>query len=275
MAVIGWGVVGLLMLMSSVLTAEAKASGEDWTPYPRLRKEVKGRSLVRIIPVGTTASTVLLYPSSFGRDPTVTPVTLPVTAEGAAVMVHNGIGNYHWIAVTEEQEERALTLATVHHFGMPGPAPSVMLAQPKSRLEIIPEPLPREFSTYRAQERWVFRVRLDQRDLPHHPVTLLAPHHPKQNLSTDPDGRVQVTLPEFPQAALQQPAPGARPRRPVQPFQLAVEAHVGPHHLITVFQHEYAPPPMTNRHPLLGWGVTGLGMVAGLQLWRGRKEQQS
>ncbi|MEO5331651.1 MAG: hypothetical protein H7839_06470 [Magnetococcus sp. YQC-5] len=242
-----------------------------WTPHPVLRKEVKGRSQVRIVDVSSNLKEIDLYPPSVGRDPAQAKLTIPMTKEGAALMVHNAMGNYHWISAQSMDQKEEFTWGSVHFFSMPGPSPSVMLTVPKSRLEIIPQPLPREHSTYRAEETWAFLVRFDQRALPNELVTFYAPMQLEQRFFTDDQGVVLVRFPSFPTPKATQTPPVKTHRRPVQPFQLAVEWQTSAKRFVTVFQYEYGPSPLFNRHPFLGWMVAGLGMAGGVLLWRPRQ----
>lgn len=187
------------------------------------------------------------------------------------LMVNNGIGNYHWIAAHGEDDQgREYTLTTIHYFPMPGPSPTAMLALPKSRLEIIPQPLPREYATYRASEVWDFLVRFDAHPLPNLSITLYTPEHLEKKFLTDAHGVVHLLFPPF----LEQPAIEKTQRRPVRPFQLAVDWIADTKRFTTVFQHEYAQAPLTNRHPALGWLVAGLGMAGGFSLWRSNKGEK-
>lgn len=245
----------------------------DWTPYPLLRKEVKNRTNIRILPLNQGLWEVKLFPSTKGHDPMAGMAAVPLVGDGATFTVNGG--NYHWISAHSGNQETELTLATVHYFGNPGSSPRTMLGYPKSRLEIIPNPLPREFSTYRSGEQWTFQVRFDQQVLPNHAVTLYTPGQPQQNRVTDQRGDLRVVFPPFPEPGTTVIPPPANPRRPTQPFQLAVVKSVGEKQFTTVFQYEYGPAPLTNRHQLSGWLATGLGMVGGVALWRLRKGENA
>ncbi|MBF0437635.1 MAG: hypothetical protein HQL93_00795 [Magnetococcales bacterium] len=249
--------IGLLIFLGLFWIVEAKAS--EWTPYPLIRKESKGRDQVRIQVKESSVTELAIYPP----DPSTSVMRMPMSADGATIKVNQGGGNYHWIAVQTDSPRETFTLATVHYFSVPGVSPAAMLAAPKSRLEIIPQPLPREFATYRAGERWSFQLRFDQRVVPDQLVILFTPGQPEQRLFTDGKGILKVVFPPFGEQKS-----AKKDRRPVQPFQLVVERVEGVKKFTTVFQHEYGPAPLVGRDPVMGWLVACLGMGAGFLLWR-------
>ncbi|MBF0294720.1 MAG: hypothetical protein HQL96_05985 [Magnetococcales bacterium] len=203
--------------------------------------------------------------SFYSPDPGIPPFTTTRVGEGATLRVESGKGNYHWIALHRSEPEREFSLATVHFFPLTGPSPQAMLAVPKSRLEIVPSPLPRERSVYRAEEAWDFGLRFDGRPLAGQMATLYAPGQMAKSFRADDRGVVHVVFPVFSMPSGEQPA---RSRRPLQPFQLGVEHVVAGRLFTSVFQYEYGPAPWFNRSPWMGWLATGAGMGGGLLLWR-------
>lgn len=254
-----------------VMTIES--SEVMWTPYPVVRKEVKGRTTVRLLPMDLAIKEWVVYPPTIGLDSMATPVRIPVAKDGTHIRIDNGIGHYHWIEGQNKSSDSEFTLATVHYFSLPGPSPTAMLQLGKSRLEIIPQPVPREFSTYRAGEKWAFLVRFDQRPLRDYLVTLYTLGQLKQTFLSDAEGVVQVVMPPFQVSQTPETQSAHQTRRQVQPFQLAVEVSADAKRFTTVFQYEYGPPPLAGRHPALGWLVVGLGMAAGFAFWRGHKSE--
>lgn len=267
-----WSLSLCLGLLAMASPGVAKEQGPtEWSPYPVLRKEVKSRTEIRLLSIPPGIESVTDYPPTIGRDPTAVARVIPVGQEGATIQA-NGVGNYHWITAQRSDQSGVYTWTTAHHFSVAGPSPSTLLLSPKARLEMIPQPLPREFSQYRAGEFWSFLVRFDQTPLPNQMVRLFAPGQPEKSFLTNEEGIVQVEIPPFP--AIKAPQTGEPPRRhrpPLQPFQLAVTWADKSQSWTTLFQYEYAPDPLAHRSPALGWLVTGIGMVVGTALWRPRK----
>ncbi|MBF0178611.1 MAG: hypothetical protein HQM03_01155 [Magnetococcales bacterium] len=233
-----------------------------WTPHPLLRKEVKGRGELRVAPFSPPSGELSFY----SPDPETPPFTTTRVGEEATLRVESGKGNYHWIALHRNEPERELSLATVHFFSLVGPSPQAMLAVPKSRLEIVPSPLPREHSVYRAEEAWDFLLRFDGLPLAGQVATLYAPGQMAKGFRSDERGVVHVVFPEFSKPSGEQKT--GHSRRPLQPFQLGVEHVMAGRHFTSVFQYEYGPAPLFHRSPWMGWLVTGVGMGGGLLLWR-------
>ncbi|MEO5345768.1 MAG: DUF4198 domain-containing protein [Magnetococcus sp. YQC-9] len=267
--VMHWILLPVCLILPIHLAVADARNVSDWTPHPVLRKEVKGRGVLRILSPNLSVDHWSVHPAALGHDPAATVLTPRETQEGVTIQVEDGRGNYHWIAAYARQPGREFVLATAHHFPLAGPSPTAMLAMTKSRLEIIPTPLPREHSTYRAGEAWKFLLRFDQHPLPDRLVTLHTLGHTAQEIRTDRQGVATVILPPF--VMRSEDSVGRqerRPRRLLQPFQLAVEHQDDGERFVTVFQQEYGPDGLHDRQPLLGWLVAGLGMMGGLRLWR-------
>ncbi|MBF0400499.1 MAG: hypothetical protein HQL90_06990 [Magnetococcales bacterium] len=265
--------LGTLAIAAPGMAGE-RGPSPDWTPYPVLRKEVKGRTELRLVAIPQGFETLTDFPPTVGHDPTALARVVPVNPEGTTLRA-DGVGNYHWIMAQSSGPQQEYTWTTAHYFAMAGPSPAAMLVSPKSRLEIIPQPLPREFSRYRAGETGHFLVRFGQHPLPNQVVTLYAPGQPEERLATDAQGILRVQLPPFPLSPSQQTGPQPRHRPPLQPFQLAVTWPAESKRFTTVFQYEYGPDPFYNRNPAWGWLVTGVGMVGGASLWRSRKGERA
>jgi hypothetical protein len=229
------------------------------------------RTTATLKPSGIEAAEVTVYAS--GGSPDRARVAYPVGPEGAKIEAAGPkIGNYHWVVARQENETEVRVASTVWYFSNPGPAPTELLTQPKHELEIVPEPLPREHSSYRETEEWRFQVRWNGAPLPNKTVTLETEFGSRSNYVSDAQGKI-VAL--FPRDFRDTPGrPGASEESMIGPrrakFVLGTEHDADSTHYLTAFNYTYSPDPERTRS--LGWGAAFgvLGMVAALPLLRRR-----
>lgn len=181
-----------------------------------------------------------------------------------------GVGNYHWLQAREEMPDRVKIASTVWFFANPGPAPTEMLARPKTELEIVPRPLPREHSQYRAGEVWDFALRFRGQPLPGATLKLVSDAGAQTSFTSDPTGRVSVRFPTDikPRSGENmQHGRGAANR-----FVLAVEHTAEGRHYLTAFNGRYSENAFAQRSLLWGSGFLVLGSLLGLPLVLRRKD---
>lgn len=188
--------------------------------------------------------------------------------DGRFTLTSSGVGNYHWLVARDESPERVTVASTAHYFSNPGPAPTDMLAQQKSELEIVPAPLPREHQRYRANRSYRFDVRFQGQPLAGVPVRFTSSAGTQAEFVSDADGHAEVRFPDDVQA---EKARGHR-RGPSNRFVLAVAHEADGRHYLTAFNYSYAEDAYTNRSLAWGGGFMALGGLIALPLILRRKE---
>jgi hypothetical protein len=245
----------------------------EWTRLPVLvpamsRGGERGGATLRLL--GIDASEVTVFAP--GGPPERLSVAYPVGPEGAAFeSATRQIGNYHWVVARQESDTEVRVASTAWYFSNPGPAPTQLLEQPKTELEIVPQPLPREHSSYREAEEWQFAVRWNGLPLASQKVTLETEFGSRSSYVSDAQGMF-VAL--FPRDFREQPSRGGGEESTMGPrrakFVLGTEHEADGKLYLTAFNYTYSPDPARERS--LGWGAAFgvLGMVAALPLLRRR-----
>lgn len=188
--------------------------------------------------------------------------------KGRFTLTSSGVGNYHWLLAREESPERVTVASTAHYFSNPGPAPTEMLAQPKSELEIVPAPLPREHNRYRANRTYRFDVRFQGAPLAGVPVSFTSSAGTRAEFVSDAAGRAEVRFPDDVQAGEAE----GHGRRASNRFVLAVAHEAAGKSYLTAFNYSYAEDAYTNRSLAWGGGFMMLGGLVALPLIVRRKE---
>jgi hypothetical protein len=253
-------------------TAPQRPAAREWTRLPILtpimsRGGERGTAALR--PTGIEATEVTVFaPGGADDRPRV---AYPVGPEGAKIeSASPKIGNYHWVTARQESETEVRVASTAWYFGNPGPAPTELLKRTKHELEIVPQPLPREHSSYRETETRDFLVRWNGAPLAGKTLTLESEFGSRSSFVTDERGVATVLLPrDFRDQKSKGGEEGMMgPRR--AKFALGVEHDADGKHYLTAFNYTYSPDPERTRS--LGWGAAFgvLGMVAALPLLRRR-----
>lgn len=200
-------------------------------------------------------------------------VGYPVGPDGARIQAAGPmVGNYHWLTARQESDNEVRVASSVWYFGNPGVAPTELLKESRHELEIVPQPLPREHSSYRESEKWRFLVRWQGQPLANQPLTLETEFGSRSRYVTDAAGVATVLFPRD----MAPPAEGAAgqeghgPRR--AKFVLATErtGEADGRRYLTAFNFTYSADP--DRERSLAWGAAfgALGMVAATPLLRRR-----
>ncbi len=192
--------------------------------------------------------------------------------EGRFTLQAAGVGNYHWLQAREETPQSVKVASTAHYFSNPGPAPTTMLARPKTELEIVPTPLPREHNQYRANQEWAFTLRFRHQPLAGATLRLLSDAGTQLSFSSDAVGQARVRFPADVQPATGQGAQHGRGA--ANRFVLAVEHTVEGRHYLTTFNGRYSENAFAQRSLLWGSGFLVLGALLGLPLIVRRKENR-
>lgn len=253
----------------------ARPAGGDqtaWTKHPLLmpaRGDRGDRQLVRLVPRNFAPAAVsVLGPGQDSR-----PEHVAVRDDGASFRAARGSGNYYWASARTETHEAVVTASTVHYFSNPGPAPTELLAKPKSELELIPQRLPREHAQYREGEEWPFLVRFEGRAVEGAVVALQTEPGSMDAFRTDADGVARVRFPRDMKRAAGPDAGQAHHGRPRAAFVLTVDHRVDGRRYLTAFNYSYAPHAYDGRHLGAGIGFALLGSVLALPLVRAARKK--
>lgn len=245
-------------------------AAREWTRQPLLLpgKGARGERAAAVLrPQGIAAATVTVFAAEGPEDRLK--ADYPVGIDGAKIeAVTPKIGNYHWAVAREENAGEVRVASAAWYFGNAGASPKDLLKRPKHELEIVPDPLPREHSSYRESEKWRFLVRWNGQPLAGQTIQLETEFGSRGSFVTDAAGFATVLFPrDFKPAA---PAAAEHgPRR--ADFVLSTTKEVEGRRYLTAFNHSYGQD--ADRDKSLGWGAAfGLvGMIAATPLLRRRK----
>ncbi|MBF0367871.1 MAG: hypothetical protein HQL52_00280 [Magnetococcales bacterium] len=242
--------------------------GPSWTQFPLLVSSGGGRMQRWIQPRQITSTTLDLFSSLHGRedgDQNQAYRQLSMEPKGFLVTPEKGVGGYHWVQTTQQEAGVIRSASSMVYFSMPSPSPKVMLAQKKQRLEIIPDPMPREHGHYRAGESWPFQIRFAGQPLPQAELVLETEQGERLTFQSDADGMAMVTFPaQFKEKPKEEAGAGQshrHGRRPQAEFVLAVSHQEGDQRYLTAFNHHYRPGPFFQKSLLTGLGFFVFGMA--------------
>jgi len=246
-------------------TAPAEANA-PWTDLPliQVQGDRQDRSRLRLRLAGLNASKLSVYP------PKGPPRTLSLE-NGEAELTPGPLGNYHWLQAREESPAQVRIASSVRYFAQPGPAPTELLREVKSELEIVPQPLPREHWQYLSGQEWDFLIRFKGQPLARATVHFMSKNGSHAAVRSDEAGRVRLRFPDDWPADVRT---GDGHRRPVTPFVLRVEHEADERRYQTSFNLGYGPDPMAGRDLAAGAGFLALGGVLALPLLRRRTTKQ-
>lgn len=268
-------IAGLLALVTPALAQHGhggprpggNADVTPWTTVPRLLIAGGGRGPVRLRLAGIEADVLSIHAP--GGAPEARVRQVPVEARSAVVSpAAPMMGNYHWVQAREAVDGRVHVASTVVYFANPGPAPTALLAESRSELEIIPDPLPREHAHYREGERWDFLLRWQGHPLADQALTLETANGSRSRARSDAEGRVTLVFPRDFDAA---DTTDDGHRRPSASFVLWTERQADGRHYLSSFTERYSPEPARTRSLAWGAGFGLFGMVLAMPLLRRRE----
>ncbi|MGN7611928.1 hypothetical protein ACQZV8_07560 [Magnetococcales bacterium HHB-1] len=186
-------------------------------------------------------------------------------------------GGYHWLSAVEERLDQVRLASTMVYFSRPAPAPTAMLTQRKSLLEIIPTPMPREHSHYRAGEIWSFLIRFHGKPLANKSLQFQSEQGMNFSVQSDSQGVARVTFPEeFIIKKSPIPQKGHHyHRRPQADFVLTVTHQADGKTYLTSFNHHYRPGAWFHKSLIPGVGFLFAGMLIATPLLRKRDGRTS
>ncbi|MEW7980541.1 MAG: hypothetical protein G8D28_08885 [gamma proteobacterium symbiont of Phacoides pectinatus] len=104
---------------------------------------------------------------------------IPLAIEnGTLTLKGTGVDNYHALVIEQNWGYLVESIISYHYMrGKPsGRSTTELTAARKTRLEIVPQPVPREHHRYESGERWGFQVRFDGRPMAAQALTLETAH---------------------------------------------------------------------------------------------------
>jgi hypothetical protein len=260
-------------LESSAAPAPQRPAAREWTRLPLLAPVMSRggeRSAAALRLSGIDAAEVTVFAAD-GPDERRR-VAYPAGPDGVKIgAAAPKVGNYHWVTARQESDTEVRVASTAWYFSNPGPAPTELLKQQKHELEIVPQPLPREHSSYREAEEWRFQVRWMGAPLADQKVMLETEFGSRSVYVTDAQGLV-IAL--FPRDFREQQGKSAGEETMMGPrrakFVLGTEREADGKRYVTAFNYTYSPDPDRTRS--LGWGAAfgAIGMIAALPLLRRR-----
>ncbi len=186
----------------------------------------------------------------------------PLILAGNQVSVRStGVNNYHALVARQTTATtESVAIRYVYLNGKPsGHSPSELLAQPLSRLEIVPAPLPREHRRYESRKSYRFEVRFDQQLMPQQPIMFSTQAGTRLDLLTDDNGILALVLPED----FAEIKKGRRNNRPLE-WQLTTYIRDQGVLFNTSLSAPYHPSPANWQRYGLGLAVAILGFGVGL-----------
>jgi hypothetical protein len=256
--------------------------GETWTSYPLIvpgppsrapeGASTAGRPRMDRLTAGLTVRNLDTGSvEAIAPLPDAVPTSFSVNDGRAWIApVAPDAGNYYWVRARQLNGDRLTVASTVWYFSNPGPSPKRLLLREKSELEIIPQPLPREHSSYRESDVRRFLVRFEGQPLSGAKVALETEHGSKASYASDARGFVTVTFPhDFPARAGEHGADGHM-GPPRAKFVLAAEHDTADRRYLTAFNYVYSPHPDTGKNYWAGIGFGVLGMLLATPLLRRR-----
>ncbi len=253
------------------LPAPPRWQGREWTKYPlivpamRAGQRDRGALAVALKNIAPAAMDVfapdLASPQARRQ--------VPLEADGTPIAMLPRVGNFYWLSARQEDGGRVSVASTVTYFSEPGPAPTQLLLVPKSELELIPQPLPREHGSYRESEKWKFLLRFNGKPLAGTTVRMETELGTKTAFVSDGEGAVTVLFPRDFKTAEAGGESGHHGPRAAK-FVLAAEHEADGRTYLTAFNYTYSPD--ADRDRSLAWGAAFgvLGMVAAAPLLRRR-----
>jgi hypothetical protein len=250
----------------------ARPAMREWTRLPLLspvmQRGERGAAVLR--PVGLEVGEVTVYAA--GGPEERRHVVYPLGGEEVKFeSATPKVGNYHWVVARQESESEVRVASTAWYFSNPGPAPTELLKAAKHELEIVPQPLPREHSSYREAEEWRYQVRWNGQPAADQKVTLETEFGSRSSYVSDASGMIVVLFPRDFREQKGRPNGDEHSMGPQRAkFVLGAERDDAGKHYVTAFNFTYSPDPDRTRS--LGWGAAFgvIGMVAALPLLRRR-----
>lgn len=179
--------------------------------------------------------------------------------DGGFRLPRTGMGYYHALVASRTGEGRVETAIRYVPLGgrSSGRSPAEVVALSKARLEIVPDPLPREHWRYQGDETACFALRFDGQPLAGRAMRLTSAKGSELVVQTDARGRAEIVIPDDLDPAVGQRQAGE--------MTLVAEYRDGQGVLhVTTLSAAYAPSPAHWKSLPLGAFMGVAGLVGGL-----------
>lgn len=186
--------------------------------------------------------------------------------QGIVKVKSTGMDNYHALVAESQSDEKTIESAVRYLYmrGKPsGYSPSLVNKAVKTRLEIVPAPLPREHRHYNANHDAVFILRHLGKPVAATPIIMRTANGSEITATTDRTGAVRFTFPDD----LPEVKPGRNANRPVE-FVLSSQLQRDGQTFNTTLSAQYHADPAHWQSFGLGVAVLGVGFVSGLAITR-------
>lgn len=182
--------------------------------------------------------------------------------DGRVSVRPTGKDNYHVLVAEHEGDAggREAAIRYVYFNGKPtGRSPAELTALPKTALEIVPDPLPREHWRYEGGKEERFVLRFKDQPLSGQTLSLATGNGQWLHGDTDAQGRVRFIIPDD----FEKVRPGRQANRPAE-FTLSAGYQADGIRYHTVLSAPYFPSPDNWQSSALGWLALGGGFTLGL-----------
>jgi hypothetical protein len=254
-------------------SAMMRSQSRTWTQLPVLKARMKGQDM--------SSRSYVMQPQNIAADAIEAWSNDLQDAQGhrslaigmgGAPLDKPATGGFQMLTAREVQGDSVRVASTVHYFGeRGGKNPTAMFDQVKHELEIVPQPYPREHSSYRANEDWQFQVRFKGQPLAGQQVVLETSNGSRAEFMSDARGVVKVHVPDDFSAETEQSKGESHGMRRGADFVLAVSHSDGSLQYLTAFNSGYGEDAFTDRSLAMGLGFMLAGMLGAAPLLRNRK----
>lgn len=232
-----------------------------WEPAPVKHKKDHApdrRAPKSYVLNGGAAEAVLLKPDLEKQN---------IELEDGVVKVRStSMDNYHALVAESQPDDKTIESAVRYLYmrGKPsGYSPSLINKAVKTRLEIVPAPLPREHRHYNANHDAVFILRYLGKPVADSKLILRTANGTELTATSDRAGAVRFTFPDD----LPEVKEGRRNNRPVE-FVINSQLQRDDKTFTTTLSAQYHADPAHWQSLGLGVAVLGVGFVSGLALNR-------
>ena len=194
-----------------------------------------------------------------------------VDSVGNYTVAGTGLNNYHLLTAERHSENKTETAVRyLYMHGKPsGESPSLLIDYKKSKLEVIPSPLPREHWRYYGDRAYHFRVEFEGKPLTQAQIKVVTSNGSELNTSTDHQGMMVITLPDD----FSDVKPGRRNNKPAD-FVMEVNHQFQQHQYVTTYSAPYSVNPSHWKIQWEGFAVMFIGFAGGLMfIQRVRREE--
>ncbi len=195
-------------------------------------------------------------------------------AVGNYTVSGTGLNNYHLLMAERYQDNKTeIAMRYVYMHGKPsGESPALLINYPKTDLEIVPSPLPREHWRYYGDRNYYFTITYRGSPVIDKAITLTTTNGSKLTAKSDHQGMVSFTLPDdFRNVKL------GRSNNKAADFMFEVDHQNNEHRYVTSYSAPYYVNPSHWQIQWEGFALMVVGFLGGLIFidHKRREEEQS